>query len=49
MSYEAIVIGGARARLGMPSFQDLLTRDQVRAIQAYILSRAQESAKPPSN
>ena len=45
--FEAIVIGGARAPLGMPSFKDLLTRDQVRAIQAYILSRARESAKLP--
>jgi mono/diheme cytochrome c family protein len=31
----------ARAsRLGMPSFKDLLSAEQVREIQAYILSRA---------
>jgi quinohemoprotein ethanol dehydrogenase len=47
--FEAIVIGGARAPLGMPSFQDLLTAEQVRAIQAYVLSRARESARPSSN
>ncbi len=46
--FEAIVLGGSRATLGMPSFKDLLKADQVRAIQAYILSRAAETAKPPS-
>lgn len=45
--FEAIVLGGARSSLGMPSFKDLLNADQVRAIQAYILSRAREGAKPP--
>jgi quinohemoprotein ethanol dehydrogenase len=38
--FEAIVLGGARASLGMPSFQKILKLEQVRAIQAYILSRA---------
>ncbi len=38
--FESIVLGGARQQLGMPSFQDALKRDQVRAIEAYILSRA---------
>ena len=46
--FETIVLGGARASLGMPSFKDLVSVDQVRAIQAYILSRAGEAAKPPS-
>jgi PQQ-dependent dehydrogenase (methanol/ethanol family) len=45
--FEAIVLGGARASLGMPSFKDLLTPDQLRAIQAYILSRAAEGAGAP--
>jgi quinohemoprotein ethanol dehydrogenase len=42
--FEAIVLGGARSRLGMPSFKDLLTAEQARAIQAYILSRAKVGA-----
>jgi len=45
--FEAIVLGGARSSLGMPSFKDLLTADQVHAIQAYVLSRAAEGAGPP--
>ncbi len=44
-----IVLEGARAPLGMPSFKDLLQAEQVTAIQAYILSRAGEPAKPPGN
>ena len=47
--FEEIVLGGARATLGMPSFQKILTAGQVRAIQAYIVSRARESAKAASN
>jgi quinohemoprotein ethanol dehydrogenase len=47
--FASIVLGGARESRGMPSFTDLLTREQVRAIQAYVLSRAAASAKPPSN
>jgi quinohemoprotein ethanol dehydrogenase len=46
--FDAIVIGGARLSLGMPSFKDLLTADQAHAIQAYVLSRAAEGATPPS-
>ncbi len=38
--FESIVLGGARQQMGMPSFKDALTPDQVRAIEAYILSRA---------
>jgi quinohemoprotein ethanol dehydrogenase len=38
--FASIVLGGARAQGGMPSFKDALNRDQVRDIQAYILSRA---------
>jgi quinohemoprotein ethanol dehydrogenase len=45
--FEAIVLGGARASLGMPSFKKVLNVEQVRAIQAYVLSRAAEGAKQP--
>jgi PQQ-dependent dehydrogenase (methanol/ethanol family) len=41
--WDAIVLGGARAQLGMPAFADRLNAEQVRAIQAYVLSRAGES------
>jgi len=46
--FEAIVLGGTRSSLGMPSFKDLLGADQVRAIQAYVLSRASEGANQTS-
>ena len=36
---EAIVLGGAREPLGMPSFAEFLSRDDVIAIQAYVASR----------
>mgnify|MGYP001457115187 FL=1 len=39
--FEQIVRGGARKTLGMPSFADKLASQQVRAIQAYVLSRAE--------
>jgi mono/diheme cytochrome c family protein len=41
--FQSIVLGGARQQFGMPSFQDALKPDQVRAIEAYILSRAGET------
>jgi quinohemoprotein ethanol dehydrogenase len=43
---ESIVLGGKRAVLGMPSFQKILNAGQVKAIQAYIVARARESANP---
>ena len=43
---DGIVLGGSRASDGMPSFQKILNAGQVRAIQAYIVARSQESAKP---
>jgi quinohemoprotein ethanol dehydrogenase len=46
--FEAIVLEGRRATLGMPSFKDLLKADQVRAIQAYVLSRASEGSNSSS-
>jgi quinohemoprotein ethanol dehydrogenase len=47
--FEAIVMGGARSSLGMPSFQKILNTEQVRAIQAYVLSRAAEGASQAKN
>jgi quinohemoprotein ethanol dehydrogenase len=47
--FESIVRGGARAALGMPTFGDLLTTDQAKAVQQYILSRAHESASARTN
>ena len=44
--FAAIVRDGAREPLGMPGFGDLLTTDQVQAIQAYVLSRAEATAAP---
>ena len=46
--FEDIVLRGAREDSGMPSFKDIYTPDQVRAIQSYILWRAAESSKPDS-
>jgi quinohemoprotein ethanol dehydrogenase len=47
--FESIVIGGVRESRGMPSFGDVLKREQLPAIQAYILSRAAAAANTPSN
>jgi hypothetical protein len=41
--FESIVLGGAYQQMGMPSFKDALKPDQVRAIEAYVLSRAAAS------
>lgn len=38
--FAAIVLGGAREALGMPSFNELLNAEQVERIRVYILSRA---------
>jgi len=46
--FEVIVLGGARESRGMPAFKDVLKRDQLPAIQAYILSRAAAAARPAS-
>lgn len=40
-----ILLRGLRASDGMPSFGKILTPKQVEAIRAYIIARAQESAK----
>ncbi len=42
--YADIVLGGLRVAGGMPSFADLLTADDVRAMQAWILERQRVSA-----
>jgi len=42
--YESIVLGGARKKLGMPSFGDKLKSQQLRAIQAFVLSRAKAAS-----
>jgi quinohemoprotein ethanol dehydrogenase len=47
--FSSIVLGGARESRGMPSFKDLLSETQVHAIEAYVLSRAEESAHPATN
>ncbi len=43
---EDIVLGGSRAAAGMPSFAKILNSQEVHAIQAYLIARARESAKP---
>lgn len=37
---DSIVLGGARAQLGMPSFKDLLDTTKLHLIQQYVLSQA---------
>jgi len=46
--FEDIVLAGARESAGMPSFREILTAEQVRAIQAYVLFRAKQPARPSS-
>lgn len=51
--YDGIVLGGALADGGMASFKDLLTKDDVAAIHAYVLQQAHTAwdaahAKPGS-
>jgi hypothetical protein len=47
-TFEAIVLGGARKALGMPSFARDLTPSQVRLIQAYVLDQALLESRAPS-
>lgn len=44
--YEDIVLKGAMKERGMASFADLVTAEDVRAIKAYIISRAHEGDVP---
>jgi quinohemoprotein ethanol dehydrogenase len=41
-AYEAIVLGGLRANLGMRSFADELTKEDVEAIRQFVISKAHE-------
>ena len=43
-TFEAIVRGGARRALGMPSFEKDLSSSQARLIQAYVLDQARQAA-----
>ena len=43
--FETIVLDGALEPLGMPSFAGLLTSDQVKEIQAYVLSQAEAASQ----
>jgi quinohemoprotein ethanol dehydrogenase len=45
-SLPSIVLGGARESGGMPSFKKILSEEDVKAIRAYIIARAQEAAGP---
>lgn len=47
--FQDIVLGGQREPLGMPSFSDVISSEQVKAIQAYILFRTNESSKSSAN
>jgi quinohemoprotein ethanol dehydrogenase len=42
-SFADIVVGGVRQAKGMPSFSDVLTREDARLVQAYVLQRVLES------
>lgn len=41
---DSIVLGGAKRLLGMPAFGDLITADDLKSIQVYILSRAEAAS-----
>jgi mono/diheme cytochrome c family protein len=45
-SFAGIVLAGARVSDGMPSFEKILSAKDVEAIRAYVIARAQETAKP---
>jgi mono/diheme cytochrome c family protein len=38
--WDAIVRGGTRTARGMPSFADVVSAEDARAVQAYVLERA---------
>jgi glucose dehydrogenase/mono/diheme cytochrome c family protein len=44
--FQSIVLGGDLEYGGMPSFKDALKPDQVKSIQAYVLSQAAAASKP---
>ena len=45
-SFASIVLDGARASAGMPSYKKILSVKEVEAIREYVIARAQETAKP---
>ncbi len=44
--FQSIVLGGDLEYGGMPSFNDALKPDEVKSIQAYVLSQAAAASKP---
>ena len=47
-AFEAIVLGGMKKPLGMPSFADALDRTSTAAIQAFISSKAYDAREAQS-
>jgi len=45
-SLPSIVLGGTRASGGMPSYKKILSAEDVKAIRAYIIARAQQATRP---
>jgi mono/diheme cytochrome c family protein len=43
--FGEIVLGGVREQKGMPGFADVLSAEDARLIQAYVVSRALETSK----
>jgi len=43
-SLDQVLLDGALAPLGMPSYKKILNAQDVKALQAYIVARARESA-----
>jgi quinohemoprotein ethanol dehydrogenase len=48
-AFEQIVRGGIRRTLGMPSFADDITADQVRQIHAYVVDQARLASAAPAS
>ncbi|MEY4762015.1 MAG: hypothetical protein RLZZ200_1871, partial [Pseudomonadota bacterium] len=44
-TWEGIVLGGARKSRGMVSFADELSKDDVEAVRAYVIHRANQTLK----
>jgi quinohemoprotein ethanol dehydrogenase len=45
-SLDQILLDGALAPAGMPSYRKILNAQDVKALQAYIVARTRESASP---
>jgi len=48
-SLDQILLDGVLARAGMPSYKKILNAQDVKALQAYIVARARESATASSD